>query len=134
MSFSSEEIVHFIINVIWNQKRLDRLHEAFDAHTNFHGSVETAQGCDAIKAILQKWVDAFPDLHYTADDIVISGNKVACRWHGSGTHQGRFLGIDPTGKAIKHVGIEMIHLEKGKVREFWASSNMLEIYKHLTTP
>jgi predicted ester cyclase len=34
---------------------------------------------------------AFPDVRITFDDIIIEGNKVACRYNLTGTHKGKFM-------------------------------------------
>jgi len=31
---------------------------------------------------------AFPDIHYTVDELVAEGDRVAARWHWTGTHKG----------------------------------------------
>src|SRR5450631_1728008 len=41
---------------------------------------------------------AFPDLKYTIDELVAEGDRVAVRWHWTGTHRGAFRAFPPTGK------------------------------------
>src|SRR3954462_13923922 len=43
---------------------------------------------------------AFPDIHYTVDEMVAEGESVAVRWHWNGTHRGQFRGYAPTGKTV----------------------------------
>lgn len=43
---------------------------------------------------------AFPDLHWTIEEVVAEGQKVAGYGIWRGTHQGTFLGIPPTGKQV----------------------------------
>jgi predicted ester cyclase len=47
---------------------------------------------------------AFPDLKITADIVVAEKNSVAIRWIATGTHQGTFLGVDPTNKTVTWKG------------------------------
>jgi hypothetical protein len=37
--------------------------------------------------------DAFPDVHFTIDDMVVEGDKAAMRYTMTGTHKGEFMGI-----------------------------------------
>src|SRR5262245_43731883 len=43
---------------------------------------------------------AFPDIHYTIEDLVAEGDRVVVRWTWKGTHTGDFNGIAPTQKLV----------------------------------
>jgi len=58
---------------------------------------------------------AFPDLHYTLDDLLAEKDEVAVRWHWTGTHQGAFRNYAPTGKAVLNNGIAIFRLQGGKI-------------------
>ncbi|HSS37638.1 MAG TPA: ester cyclase [Polyangia bacterium] len=58
---------------------------------------------------------AFPDLHYTLDDVIAEGDQVAVRWHWTGTHQGAFRGFPPTGKAVTNTGAGIFRLSGGQI-------------------
>lgn len=62
---------------------------------------------------------AFPDLHFTLDDMVAEGDKVAVRWTITGTHKGGFMGIPPTNKEVTSWGIEIYRIAGGKFVELW---------------
>ena len=44
---------------------------------------------------------AMPDYDVTHEDLIVQGDRVAVRNTVSGTHQGAFMGIEPTGKHIE---------------------------------
>src|SRR5262249_34215240 len=58
---------------------------------------------------------AFPDLHYTLDELIAEGDRVAVRWHWIGTHRAPFRGFPPTGKAVSNPGLAIFRLEGGKI-------------------
>ena len=58
---------------------------------------------------------AFPDIHYTVDDVVAEGDQVAVRWHWTGTHRGAFRGFPPTDKAVTNTGAGIFRLSGGKI-------------------
>ena len=60
---------------------------------DFRGQEGFRQMCDAQNA-------AFPDLHYTIDEMIGEGDKLACRLTWSGTFKGRFGGMEPTGQYV----------------------------------
>jgi predicted ester cyclase len=43
---------------------------------------------------------AFPDKRIIFVDIIIEGNKVACRCNLTGTHKGEFMDLRPTNKQL----------------------------------
>jgi len=56
---------------------------------------EDIRGLKNIKQVVSEEYSAFPDLHYTIDDMVVEGNKVAVRLIAIGTHKGEFMGVPP---------------------------------------
>jgi len=58
---------------------------------------------------------AFPDIHYTLDDEIAEGDRVAVRWHWTGTHKGQFRTYPPTGKVLTNTGAAIFRLKDGKI-------------------
>ncbi len=48
---------------------------------------------------------AYPDTHYTIDDMLAEGDKVVSHWTAHGTHQGVLMGIPATAKQVTVTGI-----------------------------
>jgi steroid delta-isomerase-like uncharacterized protein len=74
---------------------------------------------------------AFPDLHYTLEDLIAGGDKVVARYTFRGTHQGDFMGMPPTGKQVSVTGIEIHRIEDDKFVESWANSDALGMMQQL---
>ena len=74
---------------------------------------------------------AFPDLHITPDHVDASEDDIALAYTITGTHQGDFLGVAPTGKQISARGMQIARFEDGKIVERWGSSDELGILKQL---
>src|SRR6478672_10455972 len=62
---------------------------------------------------------AFPDIIITFEDIIIEGNKVACRYNLSGTHKGQFEDLRPTDKQFVVKGMTIFSFRDAKVIERW---------------
>jgi predicted ester cyclase len=58
---------------------------------------------------------AFPDIHYTLDDVIGEGDRVAVRWHWTGTHKGPFRAFAPTGKSLTNPGMAIFKFKDGKI-------------------
>jgi predicted ester cyclase len=47
----------------------------------------------------------FPDMNWTVNEQIAEGEKVVTRFTWTGTHQGEFMGIPPTGKSVEVWGV-----------------------------
>ena len=74
---------------------------------------------------------AFPDLQASPEHITADDDTVALAYTMRGTHQGPFLGIEPTGKRIEARGVQIARFEDGRMVERWGSSDQLGILKQL---
>jgi predicted ester cyclase len=57
-------------------------------------------GIEGTRQVIGMYPTAFPDLHFTVEDMIAEGDKVVDRIAARGTHQGAFMGIPPTGKPL----------------------------------
>lgn len=74
---------------------------------------------------------AFPDLKVNVDHSVQDDDNIAIAYRITGTHEGDFLGIAPTGKSIEARGVQIARFENGKIVERWGSSDELGLVKSL---
>ena len=68
---------------------------------------------------------AFPDIHYTVEDMFGAGDRVAVRWRLAGTHTGPIMGIPPTGRPVQMGGIDIHRLAGGRLAEHWDQVDLL---------
>jgi predicted ester cyclase len=61
----------------------------------------------------------FPDVTSTIEDLIAEGDKVVARWRSRATHQGDYMGIPPTGKAVEFTGISFYRIEGNKIAQSW---------------
>jgi predicted ester cyclase len=73
------------------------------------------KGPAGFRAVVVGLRGAFPDIHYTVDEMVAEGESVAVRWHWTGTHRGPFRGYAPTGKAVSNSGSGIFRFQDDKV-------------------
>src|SRR5919199_1910825 len=90
------------------------------------------RGAQTIKQEIEWFRNAVPDLTYTVEDQVAEGDEVVTRWKASGTHQGEFFGIAPTGNRIEMSGIQIDRFdENGKMVEEWPEYDLLGAMKQM---
>ena len=88
-------------------------------------------GPEALKQFVRAGRTAFPDIHFSIEDQISEGNKVGTRWVATGTHDGTYMGIAPTGNRITVAGFALQHFEGSKIVEEWANYAALDLLRAL---
>ena len=114
-----------------NQKNLTAFFEQFTLDFVLHNGSMTIQGLEAFKQLEAMLLAALPDLHYTVEDLIAEGDKVAVRITATGTHHGVFLGVPPTGKHTTVTESAISRIEGGKIAEHWSETDMLGLLQQL---
>jgi predicted ester cyclase len=63
-------------------------------------SLQMFQKKEGFKQFIYLLWKGFPDIRITFEDIIVEGNKVACRYNLAGTHKDEFMDIKPTDKQL----------------------------------
>ena len=72
----------------------------------------------------------FSDVQWHITDMVVNEDKVAVKWNLTGTHDGEFMGIAPTGKKISVCVMNFYYFNiEGKVTNDIASVGMIGILR-----
>jgi len=80
----------------------------------------TAPGPDSARNWIAMVRGAFPDIHVTEEQVIAHGDMVGVLARWEGTHQGSFLGIEPTGRSGQMRGIVLWRITGGQLAERWA--------------
>ncbi|HZU11976.1 MAG TPA: ester cyclase [Chloroflexota bacterium] len=115
-----------------NGRRLDLLDEViaddYVEHAMPGGGIG---GRDDLKQTIRMILDGFSDFQYTIDGELGDGDLIADRLTATGTHDGAFFEIPPTGKHISWQEMHMGRIAGGKFVEHWANVDMLRIMQQL---
>lgn len=68
----------------------------------------------------------YPDLQVRVEQQFAEGEFVISRIVATGTHRGAWLGMSPTGKAVRIIGVNIDRVRKGRIVEHWGTANTLE--------
>src|SRR4028118_1208905 len=115
-----------------NQKNLDALDEMVASDIIDHDPVPgQGPGLEGVKQYFSSMHTAFPDVQMNIDDMIAEGDKVVARVNVGGTHQGEFMGIDPTGNRVTITGIDILRIADGKIVEHWGKFDDLSMMQQL---
>lgn len=100
----------------------------FVDHTNPPG---LQHGLEGHRGIVDIFHAAFPDVRWTIDDMVAEGDRVAMRLTMTGTHDGEFFGIPPTGRRVEVGGTHIVRIQDDRVAEHWGHNDDLGLMRQL---
>jgi predicted ester cyclase len=75
---------------------------------------------------------AFPDIRIMFHDIIIEGNKVACRYNLTDTHKDEFMDLQPTDKQFRVNGMTVFSFRDTKCTERWNLVDMISLREQLS--
>jgi steroid delta-isomerase-like uncharacterized protein len=105
--------------------------EVFDPDVKQHSPFE-ATGVQTLKEmVFARLYRAFPDLHITVEDVIAEGDKVVERDTVTGTHQGEYMGLPPTGKSVAYSEIFIMRFVNGRIAEIWGVVDVFSLMKQL---
>ena len=128
---ANKRTVRRIPEEVVNQGNLDALDEIFAEDVVDHGPAGDVGGRERIEEGFETLLGAFPDFTVIVDEILAEGDTVAVRLTERGTHEGAFVGIDPTGRAVEFEAMAFLRLEDGKVAERWTQLDQLGLMEQL---
>jgi hypothetical protein len=90
-----------------------------------------ANGAELLKQVWAMLFRVYPDIQLTVEDVIAEGDKVVARNTVTGTHQGEFMGVGPTGKSVTYNEIFIFRFANGRVVETWGVVDVLSQMKQL---
>ena len=116
-----------------NQQNLSSFIDEFiDPHQVDHSAPPGLPGgIEGARQFAGMFLTAFPDMHFTVEDMIAEGDKVVARITMSGTQQGAFMGIPPTGKHVAWTAIDINRVAGGKSVEHWMEMDALVLMQQL---
>jgi steroid delta-isomerase-like uncharacterized protein len=90
-----------------------------------------ARGPEDVKRIVTMLRAMFPDFHIQVEAIVAEGDMVVSRYTATATDTVGYIGMPPTGKAIRTSAMQMFRFAGGKIVESWAVRDDLGTLKQL---
>lgn len=103
---------------LWNQRELDAFFNILDPEYVEHlptGDISKEQ----LRQYANRFFTAFPDIHFTINDMIAEGDKVAMMINWKATHRGEYMGIAPTGRKIDVFVANLVRIKDGRWVEFW---------------
>jgi predicted ester cyclase len=95
------------------------------------GSPTPMRGPEGFKHLLIIYASAFPDLHWTTEEVTAQGETVVARLQAYGTHLRELMGMPPTGKQATWTETHIFRVAGGKLVEHWTNLDQVGMLQHL---
>jgi predicted ester cyclase len=111
-----------------NEARYEDLDDYMTQDVAFHPtSAANDMKFDGIEA-QRDWFEmsreAFPDEHYEIEHLLADGAFVSVHCTISGTHEGTYMGLEPTGESFEESMFVVARMEGEKIAEAWALADI----------
>lgn len=124
-------MIHRFMKEVVNNGNYDRLDEFVTGDLIDHTPLGETRGRDALRDTTTHIRTAFPDFSVTSHEVVAEGDSVAVRMNQQGTHEGEFMGFEPTGRTFDIEAMGFARLENGRIAERWVQPDMLGLLQQL---
>lgn len=123
-----------VIEEAWNKGNLDVLDEVYTTDFVQHRTpFPDYEGLEAYKEYIAGTREAYPDLQFTIEEIVVDGDTAVVWATFQGTHEGQSMmfPIPPTGKQVTMKLCSIGHWVEGKAVEEWVYADWLGLMQQL---
>jgi len=129
----AKKVSRRIFEEVWNGKDTAAIDELMAADYVHHDpqSPQFSGGREGYKQLVEYYLKAFPDSHFTIDQEIQEGNTAVTRWTVRGTHRGDLPTMPATGKTFSVTGITVARLQDGKFVESWNNWDALGLMQQL---
>ena len=128
----NKEIARKYAEEVISKGNLDLIDEIIADDYAEHNSavLDPIHGSDGVKEYVPMLRTAVPDIHCGVEGLIAEGDMVVRRDRATGTHEGGFMGIKATGKAVVE-GIHIHRFEDGQLVETWAQNDVMGLMQQL---
>lgn len=122
MSEQNKQLVRRYYDTVFNERNAEAVAEFFADERLIAG---VTAGCF-------RYLQAFPDLHVSIEELVAEGDTVVCRSTSTGTQDGEFKGIPPTGRHVAFDSVDIYRVRDGKFHGYWCLPDASALMRQLT--
>ena len=127
----NREIVRQFAEEFVNEGNYDSVEKFLAENIVDYTPLGETTGREAVVETTKELRAAFPDFAVTPKEIITEGDTVAVRMTQRGTHEGVFMGNEPTGNSFEIEAMAFLRLEDGKIVERRVRPDILGMLRQL---
>ncbi len=135
MTTASNKVIYLQVIEQINQNKPNGLDNLIAPDVIDHNPIpQQASGLEGIKQWAGSMRSAFGDLRGTVEEVGAENDRVVGRVTWSGTHQGEFQGVKPTGRPVRFAAIHIVRLDGDRIAEWWGLADIPGLMQQITAP
>ena len=127
----NKSLILRFVEEVQNQHKLELLEELVSPDYVDHSGRATPPNREGMKNFFELVFTAFPDARFEVHQQLSDGDKVMTHKTFHGTHNGPFMGMPPTGKAVTFDVMDVFTVAAGKIAEHWAVADEMGLMQQL---
>jgi steroid delta-isomerase-like uncharacterized protein len=129
---SNKEVLIRLADAL-NTRNLDSVDDVFAPDYVRHDPSDLLReaGVKEYKQAFGTILTAFPDAHWTTEELLEDGDRIIGRWTFTGTQTGPFFNLPPSGKKVTYPIIAIYRIENGRIAEDWHVFHALGLWQTL---
>jgi uncharacterized protein YndB with AHSA1/START domain/ketosteroid isomerase-like protein len=117
-----------------NKENLDIVDELMTPDFVLHlPGKQLPPGPKSQKAVGKAIFDAFSQVHVTADDTIVEGDRVVERHTARAVHSGEFQGVPATGRNVSWTENHIYRIQNGRIAEAWSEVSFHDLMAQITS-
>jgi predicted ester cyclase len=119
--------VRGFVDEVWNGRNYEAAADLYgESYVNPFG-----RGPSARVEPIRRYHQAFPDLQFDVEELIVAGDTVVLRATLRGTDTGGLLGRSPSGRSIEDWVVTIMHFEEDRVVSEWIGADNLGLFIQL---
>lgn len=119
---------------VWNERRTEIIEELVTPESICYSEAGELRGKDDFMQLVHgPFLQAFPDLRVTVDELCDGGDVIVVRWTAAATHTGDLPEMPASGKRITFRGLTWIRYRDGKMVEGFDCWNQAGLFQALAS-
>ena len=131
MAVDIKQSARRLIEEPFGKGNLDVIDQLCDPGYRGHDPMTGELDREGFKDLARMYRAAFPDLKCTILASCAEGDTCVTHWRMTGTHRGKLMGLEPTGKRVTVEGMSFAKFRGGKLAEDWTQWDALGLYRQL---
>ena len=127
---SNAALLRQVIEEVFNKAAWDELDRFYSPDYIQHNPA-VPPGIDGMKGYFQTLYQAFPDWQGRIDHLLADGDLVCAFITWTGTQQGEFQGLPPTGRRVQLSTADLFRVADGRLAEHWDVVDLLGMLRQL---
>lgn len=126
----NKEIVRRLTEA-WNERDREAMGALYADELVIHGAETTVREKEAQLEGEWGFFESFPDISATTEELLAEDDTVLVRWLVTGTHDGEFANVDPTGTPVEYEEWVLYGITDGEIAEIRAQTDFLAVLQQI---